>query len=68
MCIRSFIHVYDTITAFDIVLHCGKFGDIYNIGCNNSDMELSVLDIAYILIKEIKKNKWLLKMDWTYWR
>lgn len=53
--IRSFIHVFDTITAFDIILNRGSIGEIYNIGCDE-DMEYSVLDIAKILIKLIKNT------------
>jgi dTDP-D-glucose 4,6-dehydratase len=36
--------------AVDIILHRGAIGEIYNIG---SDDELSVLDIARILVNEI---------------
>ena len=48
--LRSFIHVYDVCVAVDIILHRGAIGEIYNIG---SDDELSVLDIARILVNEI---------------
>jgi len=48
--LRSFIHVYDVCVAVDIILHRGVIGEIYNIG---SDDELSVLDIARILVNEI---------------
>lgn len=53
--IRSFINVYDTVTAFDIILNKGLIGEIYNIGCDEN-MEYSVLDIAKILIKLIKNT------------
>jgi dTDP-glucose 4,6-dehydratase len=48
--LRSFIHVYDVCTAVDMILHRGEFGEIYNIG---SETELSVLEIAELLVKEI---------------
>lgn len=53
--VRSFIHVYDTVTAFDIILNKGETGEIYNIGCDE-DMEYSVLEISKILIKLIKNT------------
>lgn len=54
--LRSFLHVYDTVTAFETILNKGEIGEIYNIGCNSKEMEYSVMDIAKILIKEIKKT------------
>ena len=53
--LRSFLHVDDTVKAFDIILQKGKIGQIYNIGCD-AGMEYSVLEIAKILIKEIKNT------------
>ncbi len=55
--VRGFLHVYDTVTAFDIILNRGKIGNIYNIGCDGKNMEYSVLEIAKILIKEIKETE-----------
>ena len=52
-CVRAFLHSYDTSTAFETILLNGKLGEIYNIGCDEG-MEYSVLDIANILIKNIK--------------
>ena len=61
-CVRSFMHSIDTSTAFENILLKGKIGEIYNIGCDEG-MEYSVMDIAKILIKKIKKtedyNKWI---------
>ena len=51
--VRAFLHVDDVATAFETILEKGKIGEIYNIGCDE-DMEYSVLDVAKILIKEIK--------------
>ena len=53
--IRSFLHSDDTVNAFICILDKGKNGNIYNIGCDEN-MEYSVLDIAKILIKLIKKT------------
>lgn len=51
--VRAFLHVDDVASAFEIILEKGKIGEIYNIGCDEG-MEYSVLDVAKILIKEIK--------------
>lgn len=60
--VRSFLHSYDTATAFETILFNGKIGEIYNIGCDE-DMEYSVLEVAKILIKLIhnteKYDKWI---------
>ena len=53
--VRAFLHAYDTAKAFDVILEKGQIGEIYNIGCDEN-MEYSVLDIAIILIKMIKKT------------
>ncbi len=55
-CVRAFLHSHDTARAFECVLHKGKIGEIYNIGCDEG-MEYSVMDIAKILIKMIKKTE-----------
>lgn len=54
-CVRSFLHAYDTVRAFEIILFNGKIGEIYNIGCDEG-MEYSVLNVAKILIKMIKNT------------
>lgn len=60
--IRAFLHSYDTSKAFECILDKGKLGEIYNIGCDEG-MEYSVLDVAKIIIKNIKKtdkyDKWI---------
>ena len=55
-CVRAFLHVSDTVEAFEKILFYGKIGEIYNIGCDEK-MEYSVLDIAKILIKKIKNTE-----------
>jgi dTDP-glucose 4,6-dehydratase len=54
--VRAFLHAYDTAKAFETILEKGIVGEIYNIGCDEN-MEYSVLDIAKILIKMIKKTE-----------
>jgi len=54
--VRAFLHVYDTATAFEAILEKGKIGEIYNIGCDEG-MEYSVMDVAKILIKNIKNTE-----------
>merc|ERR1719238_701731 len=40
---RNFLHVQDTASAFDAILHCGQVGEVYNFGGRN---EKSILDVA----------------------
>jgi dTDP-glucose 4,6-dehydratase len=54
--VRAFLHSYDTARAFECILQNGKIGEIYNIGCDEG-MEYSVLEVAKILIKMIKKTE-----------
>ena len=51
-CMRAFLHVYDTATAFIAILEKGKIGEIYNIGCDEG-MEYSILEVAKMLIGKI---------------
>jgi dTDP-glucose 4,6-dehydratase len=51
-CMRAFLHVYDTATAFIAILEKGKIGEIYNIGCDEG-MEYSILQVAKMLIRKI---------------
>lgn len=48
---RNFIYTDDVSSAIDIILQKGQLGEIYNIGTNN---EYSVIDIAKLIIKNIK--------------
>jgi len=50
---RSFLHVLDVCSAFELILLHGKVGEIYNIG---SDEEFTVMEIAQILVKLIYKT------------
>lgn len=49
---RSFLHVFDTCSAFETILLNGTIGEIYNIGAND-EAEYTVMEIAQILIKLI---------------
>mmetsp|Transcript_22702 Transcript_22702/g.51870 ORF Transcript_22702/g.51870 Transcript_22702/m.51870 type:complete len:408 (-) Transcript_22702:79-1302(-) len=44
---RNFLHVQDTASAFDRVLHCGVIGEAYNIGGKN---EKSIMNVAADLL------------------
>ncbi len=46
---RSFTYVSDTVSAIDLLLKKGKYGEVYNIG---NDQETKIIDIAK-LIKNI---------------
>jgi len=50
---RSFLHVYDTYSAFETILLKGVVGEVYNIGANDED-EFTVMEIAKMLVKLIK--------------
>ena len=52
---RSFLHVFDTCSAFETILLKGVVGEIYNIGTNEQN-EFTVMEIAKILIKHIKRT------------
>ena len=53
--VRAFLHVSDTVRAFETILEKGVVGEIYNIGCDEN-MEYSVLDVAKILIQMMKNT------------
>ncbi len=43
MMYASYLYVDDVARAYDIVLHRGVTGEVYNIG---TDQEISILDVA----------------------
>jgi len=47
---RNFLYVKDVAKAFDVILHKGTVGDIYNIGGNN---ELPNIQVAKEIIKAL---------------
>jgi UDP-glucose 4,6-dehydratase len=54
--VRAFLHVSDTVRAFESILVRGEIGHIYNIGCDEK-MEYSVIQVAKILIGMIKNTE-----------
>ena len=52
---RSFLHVLDTCSAFEIILSKGIVGEIYNIGADDN-AEFTVMEIAKLLVKLIKRT------------
>ena len=54
--VRAFIHVFDVVKAFDIILEKGVIGEIYNIGSDENE-EYTVKYIAEMLINKIKKTE-----------
>eukprot|EP00792_Barthelona_sp_PAP020_P002873 TRINITY_DN1450_c0_g1_i1.p1 TRINITY_DN1450_c0_g1~~TRINITY_DN1450_c0_g1_i1.p1 ORF type:complete len:347 (-),score=94.09 TRINITY_DN1450_c0_g1_i1:78-1097(-) len=48
--VRSFIHVSDVVAGFDTILHQGDIHEIYNIGLDN---DVSVLEVAELILKEM---------------
>ena len=50
---RSFLYVDDVCRAFDLILHQGVIGEIYNIG---TEIEYSILEVANKLNKHFGKN------------
>jgi len=44
---RSFLHVRDVASAFDVICHRGEIGEVYNIG---TDFELSMAELAKMMI------------------
>ena len=55
--IRDWLYVDDHCSAIDVVLHKGKFGEIYNIGGNN---EKQNLEIVNLILGELEKDKSLI--------
>lgn len=49
--IRHYLYVSDVIKAYDVILHEGCVGEVYNIGC---DLKMSVLEVAEYLISKLK--------------
>lgn len=57
---RNFLYVTDVASAFDVILHKGTVGSIYNIGGKN---EIPNIDVAKTLLKlfgrEDEQDKWI---------
>jgi len=50
---RAFMHVSDTVKAFEYILDKGVIGEIYNIGCDEGT-EYTVLEVAQLILESIK--------------
>ena len=53
--VRAFLHAMDVASALECILEHGMIGEIYNIG-SDEDKEYTVLEIAQMLIRIIKKT------------
>ena len=51
--IRDWLYVKDNCYALDLILHKGKIGEVYNIGCHN---EKNNLDLAKEIIEILNKD------------
>ncbi|SFC30828.1 dTDP-glucose 4,6-dehydratase [Bacillus sp. 491mf] len=49
--IRDWLHVNDHCSAIDVVLHKGKFGEVYNIGGNNEKTNIEVVEQIMAILK-----------------
>lgn len=56
--VRDWIYVEDHCEAIDLIIHNGKVGEIYNIGCNQ---EMRNIDIVKLICKELDKPESLIK-------
>lgn len=50
---RSFIFIDDVVSAFDIILHSGKIGEVYNIG---TDFEITNLATTKTILEMMGKS------------
>lgn len=53
-CTRSYLYVEDVAEAYDIILHYGHIGSIYNIG---TQREKTVLDVAKAVLKHFNLSE-----------
>jgi len=56
--IRDWLYVLDNCSAIDLVFKRGKIGEIYNIA---SGVEKQNIEIAHLILEELKKPKSLIK-------
>lgn len=55
LAVRSYLYVEDVAAAFDIVLHKGETGEVYNIGTTK---ERTVLEVAHGIAKAFNLPEW----------
>lgn len=53
--VRDWIYVLDHCYAVDMILHFGKKGEIYNVGCNN---EIANIDIIKRILTQLNINEY----------
>lgn len=56
--IRDWLHVEDHCRAIDLVLHVGKAGEIYNIGGNNEEVNITIVQL---ILQRLNKPLSLIK-------
>lgn len=55
--VRDWLYVEDHCKAIDLIIHHGKIGEVYNIGCHN---EMKNIDIVKLICKELGKSESLI--------
>ena len=55
--VRDWLYVKDHCVAIDLIIHKGKVGEIYNIGCHN---EKTNLDVVKTILKALDKPESLI--------
>lgn len=55
--VRDWLYVDDHCKAIDMILHCGKNGEVYNIGGHN---EMKNIDIVRLIIEKLGKDESLI--------
>ena len=55
--LRSFLYVKDIAEAFDLILHKGRVGEIYNIGGHNEKKNIEVVKTVCALLDELAPRK-----------
>lgn len=55
--VRDWLYVEDHCRAIDRIIHCGKVGEVYNVGGHN---EMANIDIVKLILKELGKPESLI--------
>ncbi len=55
--IRDWLHVYDHCSAIDLIIHNGRYGEVYNIGGHN---EKTNLEVVQTILHELGKDESLI--------
>jgi UDP-glucose 4,6-dehydratase len=50
---RTYLHVRDVAEAFDVIVHRGVPGEVYNIGTNDPRFEFTMLTLARVLVRGV---------------